>query len=183
MTARVALVARVAVALRTAAEETEKFVANPLGLPRSLYTVLRDTLAAGPPALPLALLAKEPEHQNSDRLFTIQLGLSSMMQKIRWGILILLIVVGLAIVLQNSEMVTLKLFWYETQLPTSTLLLVASAASFLLGAVTTHRMLRRHGHKRDAKPPASSSSSAEPPSPRSSPLSPTSSAESSSPGP
>ncbi len=74
-----------------------------------------------------------------------------MMQKIRWGILILLVIVLLAVVLQNAAPVTLKLFWFETQLPTSTLLMVTSAASFLLGAVITHRMLRRQDQRQAAK--------------------------------
>jgi uncharacterized integral membrane protein len=65
------------------------------------------------------------------------------MQKIRWAILLLGIIVLLAAMIQNSENAQLKLFFYETQLPVSVLLLVTSAVSFLIGAITTGRMLKR----------------------------------------
>jgi uncharacterized integral membrane protein len=69
--------------------------------------------------------------------------LSAVMQKIRWAILLLGIVVLLAAMLQNSTTAPLKLFFYKTDLPISVLLLVTAAVSFLLGALTTGRMLRR----------------------------------------
>lgn len=65
------------------------------------------------------------------------------MQKIRWAILLLGIGVLLAAMLQNSTTAPLKLFFYKTELPISVLLLVTAAVSFLLGALTTGRMLRR----------------------------------------
>jgi uncharacterized integral membrane protein len=75
------------------------------------------------------------------------------MQKIRWAILLLGIVVLLAAMIQNSTTAPLKLFFYETELPVSVLLLVTAAISFLLGAITTGRMLRRSARAK-ATPPA-----------------------------
>ena len=66
-----------------------------------------------------------------------------MMQKIRWAILILGIIVLMTAMIQNSAPVTLKFLVYEAEMPTSILLLVVSAVSFLLGAATTGRILRR----------------------------------------
>lgn len=65
------------------------------------------------------------------------------MQKIRWAILLMGVIVLLAAAIQNSENVLLKLFFYETQLPVSVLLLVTSTISFFLGAFTMGRLLRR----------------------------------------
>lgn len=65
------------------------------------------------------------------------------MQKIRWAILILGIVVLLTAIVQNSAPVTLTFFRYQAQLPISVLLLVVSVTSFLVGAITTGRILRR----------------------------------------
>jgi uncharacterized integral membrane protein len=89
------------------------------------------------------LLAKEQNGQCSGYLFTIQGILSAMMRKIRWAILILGILCLTAAMLQNSHLVLLKLFFFETKLPTSTLLLATSVISFLLGALTLGRMMRR----------------------------------------
>ncbi len=66
-----------------------------------------------------------------------------MLQKIRWAILILGVLVLIAIMVQNSHPVLLKLFFFETELPTSTLLLATSVLSFLIGALTTGRMIWR----------------------------------------
>lgn len=63
------------------------------------------------------------------------------MQKIRWAILLIGVIVLLAAAVQNSENVSLKLFFYETQLPVSVLLLVTSTVSFLIGAFTMGRLL------------------------------------------
>ena len=72
-----------------------------------------------------------------------------MLQNLRWAILILGVLVLIAVMVQNSEPVTLKLFFFETQLPTSTLLLATSVLSFLIGALTTGRMLwQRSGARR-----------------------------------
>ena len=80
------------------------------------------------------------------------------MQKIRWAILLLGVVILLAAMIQNSANTTLKLFFYETQLPVSVLLLVTSATSFLIGAITTGRMLKRAAKAKQVaektKPPA-----------------------------
>jgi uncharacterized integral membrane protein len=69
--------------------------------------------------------------------------LSAVMQKIRWTILLTGVVVLLAAAVQNSENVLLKLFFYETQLPVSVLLLVTSTVSFLIGAFTMGRLIRQ----------------------------------------
>ena len=66
-----------------------------------------------------------------------------MVQKIRWGILLMGVIVLLAAAVQNSENVLLKLFFYETQLPVSVLLLVTSTVSFLIGALTMGRLIRQ----------------------------------------
>jgi len=66
-----------------------------------------------------------------------------MMQKIRWAILILGIVVLMTAMIQNSDPVTLKFLVYEAELRISILLLVTSVVSFLIGAITTGRILRR----------------------------------------
>lgn len=66
-----------------------------------------------------------------------------MMQKIRWSILFLGVIVLLAAMLQNSGPVTLKLFFFETAIPISVLLLSTSVISFLVGGLTIGRMLRR----------------------------------------
>lgn len=72
------------------------------------------------------------------------------MQKIRWAILLLGVMVLLAAMIQNSENAPLQLFFYKTQLPISVLLLVTSAVSFLIGAITTGRMLKRSGKAKPA---------------------------------
>lgn len=81
-----------------------------------------------------------------------------MMQKIRWAILILGVLVLIAVMVQNSHPVILKLFFFETELPTSTLLLATSVLSFLIGALTTGRMMwrRKPGESRRRKVPAAS---------------------------
>jgi uncharacterized integral membrane protein len=66
-----------------------------------------------------------------------------MMQKIRWSILIFGVIVLLAAMLQNSGPLTLKLFFFETAIPISVLLLTTSVISFLIGGLTIGRMLRR----------------------------------------
>ena len=70
------------------------------------------------------------------------------MQKIRWTILLIGVVILLTAMIQNSETTTLKLFIYQTKLPVSVLLLATSAVSFLLGAITVGRMLSRSARAR-----------------------------------
>ena len=65
------------------------------------------------------------------------------MQKIRWGIVLVGIIVLMAAMIQNSAQAPLQLFFYKTQLPISVLLFVTSAVSFLMGAIATGRMLKR----------------------------------------
>ncbi len=71
-----------------------------------------------------------------------------MMRNIRWAILILGVLVLIAVMVQNSDPVILKLFFFETELPTSTLLLATSVLSFLVGALTAGRMLWQRGSAR-----------------------------------
>ena len=68
-----------------------------------------------------------------------------MMQNIRWAFLILGVLVLIAVMVQNSHPVILRLFFFETELPASILLLATSVLSFLLGALTTGRMLWQRG--------------------------------------
>jgi len=53
------------------------------------------------------------------------------------------VVILLTAMIQNSENTTLKLFFYQTEMPVSVLLLATSATSFLLGAITVGRILKR----------------------------------------
>jgi len=53
------------------------------------------------------------------------------------------VVILLTAMVQNSETTLLKLFFYQTELPVSVLLLATSATSFLLGAITVGRILKR----------------------------------------
>lgn len=78
-----------------------------------------------------------------------------MMQKIRWSILIFGVIVLLAAMLQNSGPLTLKLFFFETAIPISVLLLATSVISFLVGGLTIGRMLRRRetAQKNDSQSP------------------------------
>jgi len=64
-------------------------------------------------------------------------------QKIRWTMLLIGVVILLTAMVQNSETTPLKLFFYQTELPVSVLLLATSATSFLLGAITVGRILKR----------------------------------------
>jgi uncharacterized integral membrane protein len=90
-------------------------------------------------------------------LFTVQEELSTMMQKIRWAILILGVIVLMTAIVQNSAPVTLKFFRYQGDLPISVLLLVVSVVSFLFGAATAARILRRRETaKKSANSPAKS---------------------------
>jgi len=115
---------------------------------RPLLPNLANPLTAKP------LLAKRRAVHINGFLFTVQEKLSTMMQKIRWAILILGILVLLTAMVQNSQPVPLKLFLFETAMPTSIVLLVTSATSFLIGAITAGRMLRRRDAGRNqASPP------------------------------
>jgi uncharacterized integral membrane protein len=107
-------------------------------------------------------------------LFTVQEELSTMMQKIRWAILILCVIVLMTAIVQNSDPVTLKLFRYQADLPTSILLLVVSVASFLFGAATTARILRRRDTaKKLANSPGKSPTATTPSAPETSTTPPT----------
>ncbi len=64
------------------------------------------------------------------------------MRKIRWFISILGVIVLLAAMIQNAEPTTLKLFAFETRLPTSILLLATSVTSFLIGGLVVGRLMR-----------------------------------------
>jgi H+/Cl- antiporter ClcA len=66
-----------------------------------------------------------------------------MLQKIRWLLVILGVVVLLTAMIQNSAPLTLKLFFFETTLATSILLLTTSSISFLVGGLFSYLMFRR----------------------------------------
>ena len=82
-----------------------------------------------------------------------------MIQKIRWFLLILVIVLTLAAITQNGQETTVQLLWLTRTMPLSVLLLSTIAVGFLLGALTTALMLRRR-HK--AKEAAKSKKATEP---------------------
>jgi len=66
-----------------------------------------------------------------------------MMQKIRWAILLIGVIVLLAAVVQNSENVDLKLFYFQTTFPISVLMLVTATVSFFIGAITRGRWIKQ----------------------------------------
>ncbi len=72
------------------------------------------------------------------------------MQKIRWLTLLFGVVLLMAAMYQNSETATVKLFAFEAALPKYVLLFVSVALGFLLGAITTGRMLRRSARSKAA---------------------------------
>jgi uncharacterized membrane protein YciS (DUF1049 family) len=73
------------------------------------------------------------------------------MQKIRWLLLILAILVALAVTFQNNDAVPVRLLWIERNMSLSILVASTTAIGFLAGALTTALMLVRRGPtKRDA---------------------------------
>lgn len=82
-----------------------------------------------------------------------------MKKKIRWGILIFVLFVLITAMVQNSTPVRLKLFVWEATLPTSILLLVTAALSFLAGGLTIGWQQRRRGRQQpQAEKPAAAKS-------------------------
>jgi uncharacterized integral membrane protein len=69
-------------------------------------------------------------------------GEGFMLQKIRWFLLLVGVLLIVIIALQNSRSVELELLFFRGQYPLTLLLLGCSAASFVLGALTTGWMLR-----------------------------------------
>lgn len=85
-----------------------------------------------------------------------------MLQKIRWFLLLVGVLLIVVIALQNSRSVELELLFFRGQYPLTLLLLGCSAASFVLGALTTGWMLRnrsRSGGKQKKRPSTGSSAS------------------------
>ena len=70
-----------------------------------------------------------------------------MLQKIRWFLVIVGVLVVVVIAIQNDQPVLLKLLFFQDTLPLTLLVLVTSAASFVLGALTTFWMLRSSARK------------------------------------
>ena len=69
-----------------------------------------------------------------------------MMQRIRWFLLLLGIIVLLVLSLANKDPVPVKVpLVFETEMPLSMLLIATSAMSFVLGALMTGWMLRNRG--------------------------------------
>ena len=70
------------------------------------------------------------------------------MQKIRWFFLILAIVLAIDMVLENTELTAIHLFWLQTpEMPLSVLLLSTAGIGFLFGAIMTASMLRSRRKK------------------------------------
>lgn len=83
-----------------------------------------------------------------------------MLQKIRWFFLLVGLSLIVILAFQNSRRVELELLFFRGEYPLTILLLGCSAASFVLGALTTGWMLRNRGRaaKQTSKPkPASDS--------------------------
>ena len=68
-----------------------------------------------------------------------------MLQKIRWFLLLVGILVVVIIAVQNSRSVEIDLLFFRGTYPLTLLLLGTSAASFLFGALMTGWMLRSRG--------------------------------------
>jgi len=64
------------------------------------------------------------------------------MQKIRWILLLLTIVLASALVWQNHTLVPVSLLWMEHRIPLSVLAACTTAAGFLAGSLMTASMLR-----------------------------------------
>lgn len=86
-------------------------------------------------------------------------------QKIRWFLLILAIIVALAAALQNNDLVEVQLFFFSRSLPLSVILLSTTAVGFLAGALTTVLMLRRHKTSEKTKANRKSATPADSPAP------------------
>ena len=66
-----------------------------------------------------------------------------MLQKIRWFLLLLGILIIVVVAFQNGESVPLDLLFFRGEYPLTLLLLGTSAASFVFGSLMTFWMLRR----------------------------------------
>ena len=74
-----------------------------------------------------------------------------MLQKIRWFLLLVGILVVVIIAVQNSRSVEIDLLFFRGQYPLTLLLLGTSAASFAFGALMTAWMLRSRSKTGTAK--------------------------------
>ena len=72
------------------------------------------------------------------------------MQKIRWMLWLVAVMLLIAVVVQNQQMQEFRLLWLAKSLPLSVMLLVTTAIGFVLGSLTTAAMLRSRG--RASKP-------------------------------
>jgi uncharacterized integral membrane protein len=84
---------------------------------------------------------------------------SAQMQKIRWFLLIVMIVLALVVVLQNNHDAEVHLLLHQRSIPLSVLLFSTTAVGFLFGALMTATMLRSRGPGKKAKKPAQPSPS------------------------
>ncbi len=86
-----------------------------------------------------------------------------MMQRIRWFLLILGIIVLLVLGLANQTSVPVKMpLVFEAELPLSMLLAATAAISFVLGALMTGWMLRHRGKDKSEKKAVPETKAAEP---------------------
>jgi uncharacterized integral membrane protein len=65
------------------------------------------------------------------------------MRKIRWILLIAVIILALVVVMQNNHETEVHLLLHRRSLPLSVLMFSTTATGFLLGALLTATMLRR----------------------------------------
>ena len=73
-----------------------------------------------------------------------------MVQRIRWFLVLILVIAGVFIAVQNTHSVEIDFFTYTGSQPLLVLLLVSMSFGFLLGAVMTSSMLRSHRKRRAA---------------------------------
>ena len=67
------------------------------------------------------------------------------MQKIRWFLLILAVLLALTVTVQNNDAVAVRLLWIDRSMSLSILLACTTGIGFLAGALTTALMLMRRG--------------------------------------
>ncbi|WP_442509859.1 lipopolysaccharide assembly protein LapA domain-containing protein [Novipirellula sp. SH528] len=78
-----------------------------------------------------------------------------MMQKIRWILLLLGIVIALVIAFQNNRNEEVNLLFFHGEVSLLLLILTAVGIGFVFGAMMTYGMLRsKKGKKADSKPAA-----------------------------
>ena len=74
-----------------------------------------------------------------------------MLQKLKFTLMVFAILFLLIVTLQNTAPTEVQILLYQVTLPTTVLLICTTAAGFLLGALTTGRVLRRRARAASGK--------------------------------